>query len=237
MTFRFALNPALDAKALGNAFRADGHVSIANFLAEDGAEQLRSALAARMDWRWAINAGDIVYDLDFAAITAEQKAELDSRVNEAAREGFQFRFSSIRVPDPVGDRVPDADIIHAFAEFMRSREALRLLAEVTGKQNIIFADAQATAYNPGDFLTGHDDDIEGKNRELAYVIGLTPDWRVEWGGLLLFHDGGSRVRGLVPQFNCLNLFSVPVLHSVSQVTPFAGAVRYAVTGWLRTEIP
>ena len=37
--------------------------------------------------------------------------------------------------------------------------------------------------------------------------------------------------GLLPTFNTLNIFRVPADHSVSMVTPFAGAVRYAITGW------
>jgi Rps23 Pro-64 3,4-dihydroxylase Tpa1-like proline 4-hydroxylase len=30
--------------------------------------------------------------------------------------------------------------------------------------------------------------VAGKNRVAAYVLNLTPRWRVEWGGLLMFHD-------------------------------------------------
>ena len=37
----------------------------------------------------------------------------------------------------------------------------------------------------------------------------------------------------MPTFNALNLFAVPQLHSVSFVPPFAGALRFSVTGWLR----
>lgn len=240
MNFKFTLNPALDAEALAEAFSANGHVSIADFLDAKCAAQLHQALVERDDWTWAINASDHVYDLGREAregMTAQQLAELEARVNAAARDGFQFRFSSLRVPDRIADRAPQQDMLHAFAEFMRSDEALVFIRRVTGKTAIIFADAQGTAYHPGDFLTGHDDDVEGKNRELAYVMGLTPEWRVEWGGLLLFHEGGGRISGLVPRFNCLNMFALPVLHSVSQITPFAGGVRYAVTGWMRTEMP
>lgn len=240
MSFEFALNPALDADTLAEACSADGHVSIADFLDVECAAQLRDTLVKRADWAWAINAGDHVYDLSRQAqegMTAQQLAELDARVNAAARDGFQFRFSSLRVPDKISDRQPQQDMLHAFAEFMRSDDVLGFIRKVTGKSAIIFADAQGTAYHPGDFLTGHDDDVEGKHRELAYVMGLTPQWRVEWGGLLLFHEGDNRVRGLVPRFNCLNMFGLPVMHSVSQVTPFAGAVRYAVTGWMRTKLP
>ncbi|MGC1468681.1 MAG: 2OG-Fe(II) oxygenase family protein [Sphingorhabdus sp.] len=240
MSFAFMLNSALDALALSKTFSAGGHISIPDFLDRDCAIELHEALSTRQDWAWAINAGGHVYDLGREArdaMTAEQRVELDNRINLAARDGFQFRFSSLRVPDPVSEREPDRDILHAFAEFMRSDPVLDLIRTVTGKTAILFADAQGTAYHPGDFLTGHDDDIEGKNRELAYVMGLTPEWRVEWGGLLLFHEKEGRISGLVPRFNCLNMFALPVLHSVSQVAPFAGGVRYAVTGWMRTAMP
>lgn len=240
MSFTFTLNPALDAEALTETFSASGHISIPDFLDGDCAAKLHQSLVDRQDWSWAINAGGHVYDLGREArdaMTAEQRVELDNRVNVAARDGFQFRFSSLRVPDRVSERTPDQDMLHAFAEFMRSDVVLAFIRKVTGKTAILYADAQGTAYHTGDFLTGHDDDVEGKNRALAYVMGLTPEWRVEWGGLLLFHEADGRISGLAPRFNCLNMFALPVLHSVSQVTPFAGGVRYAVTGWLRTEMP
>ena len=240
MSFTFTLNPALDAVALSKAFSARGHISIPEFLEQDCAVKLHRSLIDRQDWAWAINAGGHVYDLGREAreaMTVEQRIELDNRINLAARDGFQFRFSSLRVPDTVSERKPQQDILHAFAEFMRSDPVMQFLRKITGKAAIVYADAQGTAFHPGDFLTGHDDDVEGKSRELAYVMGLTPEWRVEWGGLLLFHEADGRINGLVPRFNYLNMFALPVLHSVSQVTPFAGGVRYAVTGWMRTEYP
>jgi SM-20-related protein len=108
------------------------------------------------------------------------------------------------------------------------------LRVVTGKKGIDFADAQATAYGPGHFLTAHDDEVAGKQRHAAYVFNLTPVWRVDWGGLLLFHGADGHVsRGFTPSFNALNIFAVPQPHSVSMVAPFAANRRYSVTGWLR----
>ena len=115
----------------------------------------------------------------------------------------------------------------------RVRDFLRT---ITGSAEIEYADAQATAYAPGDFLTVHDDAVEGKFRRAAYVFGLTPVWRLEWGGLLLFHGSDGHVDcGWVPTFNTLNLFKVPQLHSVSEVTQAAAYRRYAITGWLRAH--
>jgi Rps23 Pro-64 3,4-dihydroxylase Tpa1-like proline 4-hydroxylase len=63
---------------------------------------------------------------------------------------------------------------------------------------------------------------------------MTPQWRPEWGGLLLFHaDDDSAVHGHVPRFNTVDLFAVPQRHSVSMVAAAAPARRFAVTGWLR----
>lgn len=235
----FAINPALDVAALAAEFAARGHVSVPDFLDGDGAARLHAELARRDDWVWAINAGEHVYDLTpagRAAMTLVQHAELDARIAAAARDGFQFRFSSVRVPDRASQRRAD-DLVHAFAAFMSGAEVCALAAAIGGQGDARWADAQATAYHPGDFLTGHDDDVAGKQRRYAYVMGLTPHWRPEWGGLLLFHRVDGRVDGLVPAFNRLNLFALPVVHSVSQVTAFAGGVRYAVTGWLRGGTP
>ncbi|WP_287888815.1 2OG-Fe(II) oxygenase family protein [Blastomonas sp.] len=66
------------------------------------------------------------------------------------------------------------------------------------------------------------------------MLGLTPQWRLEWGGQLLFHgEQGTISHGEMPGFNTLDVFAVPQRHSVSEVTRAAAYRRYAVTGWLR----
>jgi len=198
---------------------------------------LHANLRARDDWRQVVNSGDKVFDLDRATrakMTPAQIAALDASVHAGAREGFQYRFESIRVPDDAAARADSDDVLAALATFLSGDEARDLLRTVTGHADIAFADAQATAFSPGDFLTGHDDEVAGKGRRAAYVLGLNPRWRIEWGGLLLFHTSADRVgEGWSPGFNTLALFAVPQAHSVSLVTPSAAYRRYSVTGWLR----
>jgi Rps23 Pro-64 3,4-dihydroxylase Tpa1-like proline 4-hydroxylase len=159
---------------------------------------------------------------------------MDRLVLDAARRGFQYRYETIRVPDDAAERQLSSSLLTRFAEFMGSAAVIAYLAELTGLTDIDFADAQATSYRPGDFLTGHHDAVEGKNRRAAYVLSLSPVWRTEWGGLLMFHGEDSAAGDyLVPQFNTLNLFAVPQMHSVSQVASFAAAPRRSITGWLR----
>lgn len=234
---RFALNHDLDAGQLARRFADSGRLRIDGFLEGDTAERLHAALRARTDWVQVVNSGDKTFELTRetrAGMAADQLRALDEAVYATARNGFQYRYESIRVPDDAAARAASDDVVAAFAEWMSGGVARDFLRHVTGEAGIDFADAQATAYAPGDFLTGHDDAVAGKNRHAAYVLGLSPDWRLEWGGLLLFHGAdGMDAEAFPPRFNCLNIFRVPQLHSVSEVTRAAAWRRYAITGWLR----
>jgi len=235
----FRLNCALDPDRLGLEFQERRRVQIPDFLAPDCAAALIGELRRRADWRQIINSGANVYDLDRATrerMPPHAAAALDEAVYAGARIGFQHRYEAIRVPDDEAARSASGDPLAAFATFMSGGEARDFLRRVTGLDEIGFADAQATAYSPGDFLTAHDDAVEGKGRLAAYVLSLTSGWRVEWGGILLFHDDrGLSIDGLVPNFNSLNLFAVPQVHSVSIVSRAAPYRRYSVTGWLRSS--
>lgn len=235
----FRLSPALDVERLRADFAERRRVQITDFLAPESAAALLGELRKRPDWHQVVNSGPNVYDLDRstrALMSPLEAAALDEAVFAGARTGFQHRFEAIRVPDGEKERRALADPLAAFASFMSGGVAADFLRRITGLDEIAFADAQATAYSPGDFLTAHDDAVEGKGRLAAYVLSLTLGWRVEWGGILLFHDDyGLSIDGFVPRFNTLNLFAVPQIHSVSIVSRAAPYRRYSVTGWLRSS--
>lgn len=235
----FQLNPALELNRLRLEFGERRRVQIIDFLAPECAAALGRELRARDDWRQVINSGSTVYDLDRptrASMSAQDAAALDAAVYAGARTGFQHRYEAIRIPDDEAERRASADPLASFASFLSDGAARDFLRLVTGFEGIAFADAQATAYSPEDFLTGHDDAVEGKDRLAAYVLSLTAVWRVEWGGILLFHDrDGLSIEGFVPRFNTLNLFAVPQVHSVSVVSRAAPYRRYSITGWLRSS--
>lgn len=230
----FALAPSQQVDALALEFASTGRVQLPDFLTNDGSERLYRQLRSRDDWRQVLNSGDKVFELDRAsraAMSDQDAAKLDAAVHAGARSGFQYRYESIRIDDRQRD---PADLLDAFATFLSGGAGRDLLRKITGAPSVAFADAQATAFAPGDFLTGHDDDVGGKDRIAAYVLSLSPGWRVEWGGLLLFHGPEGSVSGFSPRFGTLNLFKVPQLHSVSMVTQAAALRRYSVTGWLRS---
>jgi SM-20-related protein len=230
------LSPNHDVAALAAEYRAHGRLRIADLLAEDGLADFWHYLSDRDDWWHLINTPDGVLELDPVAreeMPTERRVALEEIVNQGARTGFQYRYEGLRVPACASDGADNP--LAAFSRLMASEEMIAFLCAVTGFAGLAFTDGHATAYGPGDFLTGHDDDVAGKDRIAAYVFGMTPRWRPEWGGLLLFHGPDeASVTGHVPRFNTLDLFAVPQRHSVSMVTAAAPLRRFAVTGWLRT---
>jgi len=105
---------------------------------------------------------------------------------------------------------------------------------VTGIDELVKADAQATLFAPNHYLGSHSDSHVANGWRVAYVLNLAPDnWHPDWGGYLLFlNEDGDVVEGFRPRFNALNLFLVPQEHLVSYVPPFAPTARLAITGWL-----
>lgn len=241
MADAFSLSQSLDRAALAARFARHGRVEIAGLLQAGQAETLRAHLAARTDWVLVLNAGVRVYEIprrEWATLGAAARAELDALVVAAGREGFQYRYESIRVADDAAARTADDSLLARFVAFLSAPPVLDLIAAITTARDLAFADGQATAYSSGHFLTCHDDDITGKHRRSAYVFGLAPGWRTEWGGLLMFHRAdGNIAEAYVPAMGALRLFGVPTDHSVSYVTPFAPEPRFSVTGWFRSQKP
>lgn len=228
-----------DPAALSAEFAARGIVRIASFLPDERAAELHHVLRHRSDWVQVFNSGDKLFELDRAtrsALGSERKAALDEAIYAGARDNFQYRYETIRIPDEERARRESVDPLADLALALSHGETRDLLRSITGADDIHFADAQATAYSPGDFLTGHDDGVEGKNRRAAYILSLTPTWRIEWGGLLIIHgDQEAGARAYAPMMNVLTLLRVPQMHSVSEVTRAAPYRRYSITGWLRAR--
>ncbi|MEO5577870.1 MAG: 2OG-Fe(II) oxygenase family protein [Sphingomicrobium sp.] len=222
---------------LRDQYRTKGIVRIPAFLAGERATELHQQLRDRGDWLQLFNSGDKLFELDRAARAAMddvRQAALDQAIYAGASKGFQYRYETIRVPDEQAERKRSSDPLAHLALELSGGAIRDLFRDITGESEIRFADAQATAFSPGDFLTGHDDRFAGKNRRAAYVLGLTPVWRIEWGGLLIVHgEDGEAARAYPPMMNLLTLFRVPLMHSVSEVTRAATYRRYSVTGWLR----
>lgn len=235
----FSLNSGLDPLTLQQLFLKNRRLQITDFLGKESASALHDYLTETNEWRLAVNRGEQILDLNeatLAGMNSEQLAKLDQAIFLGGRYGFQFRYDVIRLPKPSSQVAATNSPLADFHNFLCSSESIAFLRTITGMDDVDFVDAHASRYRAHHFLTAHDDQSLGMGRRAAYVLNLSPEWRVDWGGLLLFHDAqGNVTRGFTPSFNTLNIFAVPQAHSVSWVTPLAGRPRLAITGWLRTR--
>lgn len=234
----FDLNPHLDRKQIAATFAATGRVQIRNCLAEASARNLHDLLAHRTKWGLAWQAGaDGPHNLpeaELRAMAPPARAALQHKLAASAAAGeYAFLYGQYPLIHAYLQRWAPGGPHDRLVELLNDVPFLDFAREVTGLPGLRKADAQATLYAPGHFLSLHDDSHSEEGRRVAYVLNLCPiDWRAEWGGYLQFFDEADDiVEGYRPRFNALNLFRVPQRHAVSFVPPFAPRERFAITGW------
>lgn len=226
----------LDPAALRPAFERFGRLHLPGIFAARDAEAIHAALVTAPYHRSLTAAGksyDIALDT-LAAMPAERRAQMEAAILEGGRTGFQYQFDAWRLSDLMEAGQVTGGVLGGVYDLLNSEAFLSFVKALTGDHRCAYADAQATRYGAGDFLTAHDDDVAGKHRLYAYVLNFTPAWRPDWGGLLAFHDADGHVsEAYTPTFNALNIFRVPQQHAVTQVASFAGGERFSITGWIR----
>lgn len=214
-----------------------GRVHVPDFLGADAARIVFDDLR-QTDWRVLFRGERTTYETtieDFNALDGARRTALMAALYADASSGFQYLYDVYRISDLYeANERRDGALADVFAA-LNSRSVLAALRKLTGDDRIAYVDARATRYRVGHFLTTHDDDDASKHRLYAYVLNLTPKWRPDWGGLLMFiAPDGHVAEAFTPSWNALNILKVPQPHAVSMVAPFASANRFSITGWLRS---
>ena len=231
------LNPDLDAAALAAQFRLKRRLQVRNFLQPEIAERLHDCLRREVPWGLAYREakGPVLAQAEtLARLSDAERAELTRKIHGTAAGEFQFAYNSYMMITAYKEKRDPHLALHGVVEFLNSPPFIEFVKRVTGVDDIVKANAQATRYVAGHFLKRHDDSVgdQGRHRKIAYVINLSRDWQADWGGLLEFMDDAGQVTDVyMPIFNSLTLFAVPTWHQVSYVAPFAPGERYAITGW------
>lgn len=233
---RIALDAGLDTAALHGDFERAGRIHVPGFLESEGAQHIHTCLAGDIPWQVTYNEGGANYELppeELTELSPDDRAKFFAQVFIRARSEFQFLYRQVTVHDGKQSCWPSVHPLGRIARFINSGPFLEFARRVTGCQTITRADAVATLYEPGHFLTSHDDKYADRARRIAFVMNFTKGWHGDWGGNLLFIDKDGHVaEGLVPTFNAINMFRVPQSHAVSLVAPFATRPRLSITGWL-----
>ena len=214
-----------------------GHARLSGFLPEPLAADL-VATCEGLDWRLVLN--DVgkhfdIHPVQQAALGREKLGMIIGAARQRRHHQFQYLYENYPIFDllEANQNIPAS--FQAAYDHLNSSDTLKTVSEITGT-DVHFCDMQATSFGPGHFLNRHDDDVAGKNRVAAYTVGLSKGWQEDWGGRLAFlNEAGEETHALVPEFNALSLFRVPVPHEVTEVTAPFGQRRLSLTGWFRTR--
>ena len=232
MTAQIGFSASLDLDSISSEFARIGRVRIRDVLTMSSAERLHHCLRHEVPWQLA-------YDQNgkpmVTAMSEAQQQDFMQRVLMQAKQRFQYLYCSYPMVTAYLQRAQPELLLHRVLEWINEPATLEVIRRITNIESIRKADAQATLYRPGHFLTLHDDlGTTNEQRRVAYVLNLTRRWQADWGGLLHFvNEEGEIVDSWMPQFNTLALFRVPIRHTVSYVAPFADEPRFAITGWFR----
>ncbi|MEM1413222.1 MAG: 2OG-Fe(II) oxygenase family protein [Pseudomonadota bacterium] len=234
------INPALDIGALRARFQERGRITIEQVLRPEFADTIHTCLAHDVPWRLAWYRHDRESEETVGRLTpAEQEAlgpeglaDLERKVMAEAGEKFQYLYDAYDVLKARREGLDPGLRLQEFLSFLGTDELFGFIEEVSGDSAFNRVDCHACRYRPGHFLRQHADRSPFEQRHMAYVFQFTRDWHLDFGGLTTFQDESGHIEDcLVPRFNSLTLFKVPVLHSVSQVAAYAPHARHSITGW------
>ncbi len=236
------LNPDLNWAELRQSFLIDKRIRINNIFDAAYAKKIQECCLTQIDY-------DLIYHHDnknhvktaaeMAAMSHETQQRLQSDLYQLANKGVGFLYGGYRMgaaedktTNPGSNTAPTQ--AQNLFNFVNSSSMLSFVSFISGQTALVEADGQYTRYAPGHYLTRHSDNIVSENRQLAYVLGFTPKWHPDWGGMLQFFEKNGNPRDAwSPEFNSLSLFDVEHIHSVTYVAPFASEPRLSLTGWYK----
>lgn len=231
------LSGKADLKAARKRYEATGRVQVGPFLTDEAAKAIHHHLEQSVDWWIAYNEDQQaceVHPRDVATKSPAEQQRMMRALYAQARNNFQYIYQHYFITDALKEGRDTGHPLHDMDAFVQSDEFVEFIANVTGIAATKSSDIFASCYMPGHFLTPHDDKHDKHDRLIAYVMNFTPVWNAAWGGELLFYDENDNVvEGFRPTFNVMNIFRVPMRHAVEYVTPFAGAKRLSIAGWMK----
>lgn len=234
---KIEINPNLDLHQLQQQYAQKGRLQVNNFFTPQTAEYLHQLLIDNKDWYLAYNEGDQYYESVYEEIKALPENIYQKFINSIfsrARHKFQYVFKQYFISQAIQLEEQPGHPLHQVQDFLNSDEYLNFMRSLTQQPDIRYADSYASHYEPGHFLTDHDDTHAKQDRVAACTFSLTKDWHPNWGGHLVFYDEiGNIEQGFMPTFNTLNVFKIPQRHAVQQVTQFAGSDRLSLLSWLQ----
>jgi SM-20-related protein len=236
------ISPRLDRARYREEFQHNGHVHLDNFLNAAGALALFQYLERDVQWRTFVVARERLLGTP-AGSSYESSPEDDREICDtavaAANDGFACVFDAdhLFAEDEAGvaggEGHPVESRLGEFGRFFSSETLLEFVRSLTGRMPIIRGDARAMRLRRGHFVSFHEAtrSADRSGRRLATaLLNLTPEWKIEWGGLLSFRSRRQcGVEAYCPCFNSLDLYAFPHGNWLTQVAPYALGPRLSIS--------
>ena len=172
------------------------------------------------------------FSLEYGLYSTGDEAA-DERTWLSADEGNRFfRFSKLVAVRPEYSMSPNALTYLRFRKAFQDPAFKTFFQELCGMQLGWSDDFGSHSMSAGDFLKSHNDD--NRNRRLALVIYLSPDWRSDFAGALNVVDSRGQRTRIEVEYNSMVVFDVAAgtTHFVDPIAPRAGNVtRLTIGGW------
>ncbi|MDN3202929.1 2OG-Fe(II) oxygenase [Algoriphagus sediminis] len=218
-----------------NEYRHNGWVIIEDFLDSKLAENLYQTLANEVPWEitYLGRLGPVKFPLSqMETLTKRQLNIIEQTIAQGSEKGFQFHYCNYNIQKAIKSKEEVPSSLKRSCELIFNDSFTLFLAQLSGESSINDHNFLASYYPDSGFLMDHNDELKDVNRKLAFVLQLSRNWKSEFGGNLeILDDSGFVKEKLVPKFNSLVVFKVPLNHRVSKVIHKGPEKRLAIHGW------
>lgn len=235
MEIKITRDTLLRTKELQNEFAINSRVQISDFLDNETSEQLLNLFQTQVKWKVAIST-----DKSQPQFLDQNSAFLYKLAEDARKRSnkiFQYVYNCLPMYGEHIEQLKKTPYLWSIYEFLNSDLFIGFVSEITNNTNLERSDGHLAQYKGGHFLGYHLDTAkkeEQGTRKVAFTIGLTKDWRHDWGGHTLFFSG-TPMTFYKPMFNTLTLFSVPQPHLVTPISKYVSTPRNSIAGWVHSR--
>lgn len=226
----------LDFEKIKQDYSIDNRLQIKDVWSSEVALSISNCLTKEIEYVYGYSSKGRSMEASEAELKSKSPQALQVFTNELYNDasqgiGFFYGRHLVKANNP-----DTPQLLKDVAQYLNSEELLEKFRYISGKSDITSSNAKASRYLPGNYLTRHNDLHKVENRRLAYVLGFTPSWHPDWGGLLQFYEKNGTPRDAwVPSFNSMMIFDVNHIHAVTYVAPFAVAPRLTITGFFKAS--
>jgi hypothetical protein len=176
---------------------------------------------------------EATFEPEFGLYAAEEHKVDEAQWSSAAPDDRFFRYSRLVGTPPEHQFSPNSLAYLRFRTTFQTDDELRRFFETSSGLELARSDDFGShSMGAGDFLKEHDDN--NRDRRLALVLYLSPDWEREFGGSLHIVAPDGQAWVVDPEYNSLVAFDTlaGTVHFVEEVTEKAGERRrVTIGGW------